>query len=222
MKKNILIAAVALLALAVSAAETNSTAGQTETNYTKAIEGRTADILKVLALTDADKAAKVHDVLIAQYRALKTWHDENDAKLKASAKDTNALAQIRASLKTVHNDFIARLSESLTAFQVEQVKDKMTYNKVKVTYDAYCDIIPNLTDAQKAHILATLKEAREEAMDGGSADEKSAIFKKYKGRIANYLSKEGVDEGKARKEWSAKQKAKNAATAESQTNAPAK
>jgi hypothetical protein len=222
MKKTIIIAAIALLSLAAFAAETNSTPEQTEANYAKAIEGRTADILKVLALTDANKTTKVHDAIIAQYRALKSWHDENDARLKASAKDTNAVAQIRVSLKAIHDAFIARLSESLTPTQVEQVKDKMTYNKVQVTYDAYCEIILTLTDAQKAHILATLKEAREEAMDGGSADEKSAIFKKYKGRIANYLSKEGVDETKARKEWGAKQKAKATASSETKGAAPAK
>ena len=194
MKKISLIVAAGLFALSLAAAETNSMPESAEAKYTAAIEGRTADILKALALTDADKAAKVHDAILAQYRALNAWHNENDAKLKASAKDT-------------------------TAPQVEAVKDKMTYNKVKVTYDAYCEIIPTLTGAQKAHILATLKAAREEAMDGGSADEKSAIFKKYKGRIANYLSKEGVDETKARKEWGAKQKEKSAAAAEIKTNA---
>jgi hypothetical protein len=214
MKKLITLAALATLALTAPAAETNFLPEQVEANYTKAIEGRTADILKVLALSDAEKTAKVHDTIIAQYRALKAWHDENDARLKASAKDTNAVAALRATLKTLHNGFIAKLAEQLTPEQVELVKDKMTYNKVKVTYDAYCEIIPTLTEAQRAHILATLKEAREEAMDGGSADEKSATFKKYKGRIANYLSKEGVDETKARKEWDAKRKAKAASKVE--------
>ena len=214
MKKYILLTAITLLSIAAFAAETNATPEQVEVNYTKAIEGRTTDILKILALTEADKTAKVHDAIITQYRALKTWHDENDVKLKVSAKDTNAVTAIRATLKTIHNNFIMKLAGQLTPEQVEQVKDKMTYNKVKVTYDAYCDIIPTLTDAQKTHILATLKEAREEAMDGGSSDEKSAIFKKYKGRIANYLSKEGIDETKARKEWGAQQKAKAGGPAE--------
>lgn len=211
MKNPVLIAAIALLSAVAFAAETNSTPESAGAKYTAAIEGRTADILKVLALTDADQTAKVHAAVIAQYRALKAWHDENDARLKASAKDTNVVAQIRASLKTLHNAFLAKLAESLTPSQIEQVKDKLTYNKVQVTYAAYCEIIPTLTDAQKARILETLKVAREEAMDGGSAGEKSAIFKKYKGRIANYLSKEGVDEARARKEWGAKQKAKTTA-----------
>jgi hypothetical protein len=192
MKKPILIAAIALLAAAAFAAETNSTPGSAGAKYTAAIEGRTADILKVLALTDADKTAKVHDAIIAQYRALKAWHDENDARLKASAKDTNAVAQIRASLKTLHNAFLARLSESLTPSQVEQVKDKMTYGKVQFTYAGYLAAYPNLAEEHKQKILELLKEAREEAMDGGSAAEKTAVFQKCKGKINNYLSKQGI------------------------------
>ena len=181
-----------LLAVAAFAAETNSTPEQAEAKYTAAIEGRTADILKILALTDADKTAKVHDVIIAQYRALKAWHDENDAKLKASGKDTNAVAQIRASLKTIHDAFLARLSESFTPEQIEQVKDKMTYGKVQFTFAGYLAAYPNLADEHKQKILELLKQAREEAMDGGSAEEKTAVFQRYKGKINNYLSKQGL------------------------------
>ena len=186
------IAAVAMLSFAAFAAETNSTPEQAEAKYTAAIEGRTADILKILALADGDKTAKVHDAIIAQYRALKAWHDENDAKLKASAKDTNAVAQIRSSLKTIHDAFLARLSESLTPEQIEQVKDKMTYGKVQFTFAGYVAAYPNLTDEHKQKILELLKQAREEAMDGGSAEEKTAVFQRYKGKINNYLSKQGL------------------------------
>src|SRR5579859_2224932 len=55
----------------------------TEANYTKAIEGRTANILKALALNDTNEVARVHDIIMAQWRALNAWHNENDAKLKA-------------------------------------------------------------------------------------------------------------------------------------------
>ena len=54
-------------------------------------------------------------------------------------------------------------------------------------------------------ILAALKEAREEAMDGGSADEKTAIFQKYKDQINARLSSKGFDVAKATREWEAKQ-----------------
>ena len=65
MKQKIIVIAIALLCAPLFAAETNLTAQQ-EANYTKAIEGRTADILKILALSDTNKIAKVHDTIIAQ------------------------------------------------------------------------------------------------------------------------------------------------------------
>jgi Protein of unknown function (DUF3826) len=217
MKGTLLFIAVALLAAPAFAAkekpaatETNLTSEQAEANYTQAIEKRTADILEVLALSDTNQAAKVHDAVIAQYRSLRAWHDANDDRLKQAAKDTNVVTQIQASLKALHDPFILTLSNNLTPTQVEQVKDKMTYGKVKVTYDAYLEIVPGLTDTDKARILELLKAAREEAMDCGSSKEKDAVFKKYKGKINNYLSTNGHDVAQAYKDWGAKQKARAA------------
>lgn len=187
-----IIAAIILLSTATFAAETNSASGPNEANYTRAIEGRTADILKTLALTDTNKVAHVHDVIIAQYRALNAWHDANDPKLKTARSDTNAVAQIRASLKTLHDDFLSKLGQDLSPQQVDQVKDKMTYGKVQFTFAGYLAQYPDLSEANKQKILELLKEAREEAMDGGSAAEKTAVFQRYKGKINNYLSKEGI------------------------------
>jgi hypothetical protein len=93
----------------------------------------------------------------------------------------------------------------------------MTYNKVKVTYDAYCAIVPDLTDSDKAKVLELLTAAREEAIDGGSAPEKSAIFQKYKDQINAYLVAQGHDLAKDFKEFEAKQ----AATAKADTTTPA-
>jgi hypothetical protein len=77
---------------------------------------------------------------------------------------------------------------------------------VKVTYDAYLQIVPNLTDDDKTQIMSLLKDAREEAMDGVNTKEKDAIFKKYKGKINNYLSAKGHDVGQAYKDFGEKQK----------------
>jgi hypothetical protein len=202
--KRVLTALAALLlawpALAAdektSATGANTAPEQIEAKYTQAIEGRTVDILKVLALSDTNQSAKVHDIIMAQYRALRAWHDVNDAKLKAAKGDTNAVAQIRGSLKSLHEEFIAKLSASLTPEQVEQVKDKMTYGKVQFTYAGYLGEYPGLADQHKQKILELLKQAREEAMDGGSAEEKTAIFQKCKGKINNYLSKQGIHPNK--------------------------
>jgi len=212
MKRILLFIAAVLLVTrpTVFSADTNQVSDQAEASYTKAIEGRTADILKTLALTDTGKAEKVHDVIIAQYRSLRSWHDENDRKLKAAKSDTNAVAEIRASLKTLHEAFISRLAENLSAEQVEQVKDKMTYGKVQFTYAGYLAAYPNLAEEHRQKILEFLKQAREEAMDGGSAEEKTAVFQKCKGKINNYLSKQGIHPEKSKPASDAK------------TNSPAK
>lgn len=193
MKKIFLILVVSVLPVVFApAAETNNTPETAEAKYTKAIEGRTADILKVLALTDTNQAARVRDTIIAQYRALRSWHEVNDAALKAAKTDTNATAAIRASLKILHDDYLSRLAADLTPEQVEQVKDKMTYGKVQFTYAGYLAAYPDLAQPHREKILALLKEARELAMDGGSAEEKTAVFQRYKGKINNYLSQQGI------------------------------
>jgi hypothetical protein len=164
--------------------------------YAEVLQIRTSKIVKALSLTDTNQAAAVQQILIAHYQALNAWHNLNDAKLKQAGADKEAVAKIHASLKSLHDDFLARLSRSLTADQVETVKDEMTYGKVKFTFAGYTSQYPNLTAENKQEILRLLKEAREEAMDGGSAKEKTAVFQRYKGRINNYLSKAGVPKGK--------------------------
>ncbi len=196
MTRAILITLLLLVCPAIFAAETNSPAPQSEAGYTKAIEGRTDDILKVLALTDTNKISSVHDIIMAQYRGLRAWHDANDEKLKAARGDTNEVAQIHASLKTLHDDFLSKLATHLTPQQVDEVKDKMTYGKVQFTFRGYLAQYPNLSEEHQQKILELLKEAREGAMDGGSSDEKTAIFQRYKGKINNYLSKQGIHPAK--------------------------
>ena len=77
----------------------------------------------------------------------------------------------------------------------------MTFNVVKVTYEAQCDMIPTLKEEEKAQILIWLKEARELAIDAESSKKKHEVFGKYKGRINNYLAKRGYDLAKEREAW---------------------
>src|SRR5262249_31658749 len=133
-----------------------------------------------------------------------------DNMFAALAKDvpgaeTNRGAVLSVLSRQLHDQFIAKLGTELTPPQLEAVKDKMTYNKVKVTYDAYCSIIPDLNEEEKRYIAAALRAAREEAIDGGSADEKSAIFQKHKDGINAYLGRNGRDVAKATREREARQ-----------------
>lgn len=186
------------------------TAAELEAVYTANIEKRVGDILKTLAIADEAKAGRVKDAIVAQYRSLRARDEALDAMFQSLSKnapgvETNRAAVLKVLSQQLHNHFLSRLAAELSPEQIEQIKDKMTYNKVKVTYDAYCEIVPKLTDAEKAKILAALKVAREEAMDGGSADEKTAIFQKHKEGINAMLNANGHDVAKATKEWEAKQ-----------------
>jgi Spy/CpxP family protein refolding chaperone len=191
-----------------------ATAAEKEAVYALSLEHRALDILTELALTDQAKISKVHDLVIAQYRALRARDETLDADLKSGAK--NAMADAQKQTKKLHDDFLANLSAVLTPEQVEKVKDKMTYGKVKFTYDAYCNIIPGLTDPEKTKVMELLKQARDEAIDGGSAPAKSAIFQKYKDQINSYLTAQGHDVDKALKDWAAKQEMAKKAKDDSQ------
>ena len=83
----------------------------------------------------------------------------------------------------------------------------MTYHKLQVTYDGYLEMLPELTPAQKKAVFDMLREARDRAVYAGSAEEKTAIFGRSKGRVNNYLSKEGYDLKKAGKDWAERRKA---------------
>jgi len=181
-----------------------------EAAYTASIDNRATEILKLLALKDAAKSNRVHAAIVAQYRALRARDEAIDAELVDLPRDSAPWQAARIEMfpqmsKPLHDRFIAKLSGDLTPQQMDIVKDKMTYGKVDFTYSAYCAIIPDLTDEEKAKVLDLLKEARDEAMDGGSSDEKSAIFQKYKDQINAYLGTHGRDVAKATAVWSAKQ-----------------
>lgn len=181
-----------------------------EALYTSSIESRTDDIIKLLGLTDTAKSNSLHDLIIWQYRTMRARDALIDAQLQATGKTinySNRAERLEIESKPLHDYFIARLSKLLTPEQVEKIKDKMTYNKVKVTYDAYVAIVPGLNDTEKAKIMDLLKAAREKAVDGGSATEKSAIFQVYKDQINEYLNAHGHDVGAAYKAWAARQPA---------------
>jgi hypothetical protein len=192
-------------------------------------------ILVALDLKEAAKAAKVHDIVAAQFQALHDWHAPNDTQLKALWNEFNksrskmnttnadaALAKIDgiyATFQPQHEKFLTDLAAVLAPEQVESVKDVLTVNKVKVTYNVYLEIFPTLTDAQKAVVLQDLKAAREQAIDCESMIEKSAFFKKYKIQIEDvYLTAQGYDPKQARKDFAAKQKADAAAKPTSAEN----
>ena len=192
-------------------------AAEDDAAYTKTLTERAAKIIAPLELSDAAKTERVRNLVVEQYRKLGQIHDDRDAQIKDAKKQPGdqtvseafvGVVRNRAALELdqVHRWFVARLAAELTPDEVEKIKDGMTYGVVDVTHRGYLDMLPALTDEQKSEIKANLLEAREYAMDGGSSEEKHAIFGKYKGRINNYLSAAGYDLKQAEKDWAERRK----------------
>ncbi len=184
--------------------------------YTQVIQERARKITEALNLEDAVKARQVQEAIADQYRTLSLLYDTRDAQIKSLRERTDVQEEAKTlaiqSLKEMtealvarqHVQYLLKLSALLSPEQIDRVKDGMTYGLVQVTYRSYLEMLPHLTEEQKATILAYLLEARERAMDAGSSGQKHQWFGKYKGRINNYLSIQGYDLKKASEERNAR------------------
>lgn len=215
MKKFFIAALAAFMTTVASAVELNSEGRNPE--YVESIVKRSQKCTDALGITGTDKGKQVLNIIANRYFALNDIYAERDS-LKNIAKQKQgdekkmlmeaAEAKKDSKLYRSHFGFDADLLIYLTADEIVTVKDVMTYNVVKVTSDAYSDMIPRLTAEEKAQILAWLKEARELAIDAENSNKKHETFKKYKGRINNYLSKRGYDISKEREAWGERVKAR--------------
>lgn len=195
--KSLLIAAgISACALASSAQTKNDPQA-----YRRTVEARAGKIVQKLNLKDNSTKSKVAAVIADHYVDLNTIYTKRD-----SSKLTPESAE--AEVNKLHQPFLNKLSAQLNAEQVDQVKDGLTYGVLPITYTAYQDMLPQLNADQKKQILTWLTEAREKAMDAESAEHKHGWFKKYKGRINNYLSAAGIDMKKEGEAWQQRIKAK--------------
>ncbi len=168
-----------------------NTQGQ-DPKYVETIKGRAQKIVDGLQLADAQKVENVRNIIANRYFLLNDIH----AKYDKSQQDA-----CYAELYKHHFELESALSLYLTREQIEAVKDGMTYHRLKRDYEAQKDMIPSLTEEEKAQILIWLKEAREYAMDGSDSKEKHYWFDKYRGRMNNWLSSRGYDLKKEREAW---------------------
>lgn len=211
---------ILLLSVAVSEAFAQAPA---DNNYIKVITERSNKIVTGAGITDSVKFKKVRDIVVAQYSDLNTIYDARKAKvndIKTQMPDDKAGANAKIALvdsnvakqvKVLHTSYINKLNKVLSADEVDKIKDGMTYRIYPITYTAYQDEIPTLTEEQKSKIKGWLLEARENAMDAESAEKKHAWFGKFKGRINNYLSAQGYDMKKEGEEWQKRIKERQAA-----------
>jgi sugar phosphate isomerase/epimerase len=167
--------------------------------YVQTIIGRSQKATDELGITWTPLGRNVLNIICNRYFQLNDIYAERDSIKKSDKKLAEALCDSR--LYRSHNGFLADLSLYLKPQEIDKVKDVMTFDVVKVTYEAQCDMIPTLKEEEKQQIMAWLIEARELAIDAESSKKKHEVFGKYKGRINNYLAKRGYDLTKEREAW---------------------
>ena len=167
--------------------------------YIKTILERAQKATDEISITYTLQGQNILNIIANKYFKLNDIYEERD-KLKNENKEL-AEAQCDSKLYRSHFEFNSQLSMYLNQEEIDKIKDIMTYNVVKVTYDAQLEMIPTLTEEEKQQIMIWLIEARELAIDAESSNKKHDMFGKYKGRINNYLSARGYDLTKEREDW---------------------
>lgn len=191
-----------------------------DTSLLRVLTDRSGKIVRSLGLQDVAREGALIRLLTDQYLSVNEIHARYKPAPKPQGLDSlsrvaweadrqQIFEQKARALQTLHASFIGALSDRLDAAGVEAVKDAMTYRVMPITYAAYLDMLPGLTEAQGVRIMDWLKEARELAMDEGSSNAKHAVFGKYKGRINNYLSAQGYDLKKETEAWQQRIKQRN-------------
>ena len=206
------ICVLPLLVVSFTASAVELDSVKRDPNYVANIVGRSKKIVDNLKIKDKTIYNNVLNIVCNKYFSLNDVYAKRDTVI-AQAKRANfpkeelaiiqsaAKNEAEATLYRTHFAFASDLSLYINDKQIEAIKDGMTYNVVKVTYDATLAMIPTLTKEEKTQILVWLKEAREFAVDAENSNKKHEAFGKYKGRINNYLSKRGYDLVKERQEW---------------------
>ena len=191
MKKVLYATILSLLSITASAQVALKTEGQ-DPQYVETIKARAQKIVDGLQLSDAQIVENVRNIIANRYFLLNDIHNKYD-KTQQAARD--------AELYKHHFELASALALYITEEQIDAVKDGMTYGRLKRDYKAQCEMIPTLTDEEKAQILIWLKEAREYAIDAADSKGKHFWFDKYRGRTNNWLSARGYDLKKERENW---------------------
>ncbi len=197
--------------------------------YIKVTQKRASKIVEKLALSNPEEESLLIDIIAEQYRNLSQIHDKRDAKIGliklkklSKTKQDQHIGRVTSkatkAINKLHKTYIHKLEIHLSPEKVDAVKDGMTYWVVPKTYQAFLEMLLQLTEEQKKFIYVNLVEAREQAMDAGSSKEKHAWFGKYKGRINNYLSAQGYDLNKESKDWHERIKKANKTKSQHETN----
>jgi hypothetical protein len=172
----------------------------------KKIDQKAEKLIGALKLADPDKSAKVKAVTHEWLATMLAWHKQHEAELKELWSQWNKaravvpkdefpgeviaykIDAVYASLKPAYDDYVKRLSAELTPEQVDKLKETWSRSPgMARTYNAYLQIVPDLSDNDKQVIHDRLALAREAAMLTDSDKEIVSIYKRHKVKVEQYI-----------------------------------
>lgn len=195
-----------------------------ETKMDTALQSKATTWIKSLQLNDAEKEARLINVVSTHLSTITEWNNTHPAStvpaginpatgFKLSEMDRQIIAN-SAMPATVHQNLMDGLRKDLTEEQVEAILDKYTIGKVAFTMKGYHAIVPNMTAKEDSVILVYMKQAREQAVDFKSIKQVSAIFEIYKTKSEQYLNMNGRNWREMYRAYTDKIKAEKAAKKE--------
>jgi hypothetical protein len=213
------------VALTAEGPSTAAPVGASDDTTQKKIDEKAAKIVESLKLTDAEKAAKVKTIVSDWLAAMVAWHKEHDAEVNKLWGEWNKARSVEprdefpgeviakkiddvySSLKPAYEDFMKRLSAELTAGQIDAIKENWSRSPgMTRTYNAYLEIVPDLTAKDKEVIKARMLMAREAAMLTDADKEIIAIYKRHKVKVEQYVG--ALEWAKLHRAYAEREKAK--------------
>jgi len=172
----------------------------------KRIDGKSGRLLNALKLDDPAREARVRGILGSWYITLWAWHERHDQELSALWTEWNKarsvvpkdefpgeviahqIDDVYRSLKPSYQTFLNQLARELTPQQIDTIKETWSRSPgMERTYQAYLEIVPDLTAEQKKVIRDRMLLAREAAMLTDSDKEIVNIYKVHKVKVEAYV-----------------------------------
>ncbi|HLT87401.1 MAG TPA: DUF3826 domain-containing protein [Sphingobacterium sp.] len=170
-------------------------------------------IIGEMRLSDTDKSAKLIAATVTYLDTLEkilkaraaTLQQLDRAYTAESAEKTalivDAYEVARDAFLPLKRKYVAQLTDGLTPYQVDRVKDGLTHDAFPNFEAMYFEMVPTLKPAERAHILCLLVEGRENAMTATDDEGQKQWWDKYRGIINNFIASQGYDFGKLSKAW---------------------
>jgi hypothetical protein len=188
------------------------------------IDNKAKRLADRLQINDEGTAQKAEAAIRQHFSRLWAWHQQVDERLNAAwtawdaARDNRdgkqkdelkALTIMTEKIDPIYAEFAPQIRLFLTSLhevigesKTTELLDHITRSPgAKRTFDAYVEMVPEMTDAEKDILWGRMMQAREDSLAAWSDGQIVKIFKKYKVRNEHSLDDFGYGYQKRYQAW---------------------